>query len=624
MSAIFTVSDVIDAVAASPLGHERKCEITRDLRRLCKVQRPLDGDPSRVPAVPCKLRRILARFSPAEFECGRRRFQNIKSNIRAALGVAPQGKLLRKLPHHRLPVAWRAIVPNFPSKRKGEKAPHPLYWHLIKVKPLIVFAVEAGLGPEDIKPEHGPAFRIDFLERTVSRKPELDVRNALNAWNALRAALPNWSQVEMPVPQRERQWLDMTAFTPEFQAEVADYECYCRNPQPFLHLQRIRRPKRRRYSETSIAFQVRTLRQCASLAVKEGGIPVAEISSIRDLVSRERFKLIVDILERRHAERVRRACEEGGYEWEDERTRGDLTIAKTLRTIGCNWTGPGAPLSAFWNEQVERLETADVEIGGETLHMVVRKLGLSKKYQRRLEAFAEDNRAKLVELFRLPHQLFAELEKARKKTGVVTREMALLALAAAAMLILWRMPIRFGNLRTINLDRHIRINRTRDKTTIEFKSIKVGDVELTITLKGPYHKGFWLFVRNYRPVLLKGRESSWLFPSAEDPRKPIPHGSIARLLFGRQRGVVMTRVRVRMNPHFWRHLIGWIILSKDRSKISLVSAVLGHKNLETARRFYLEDDTKKAHDIIDAGMSEAIADAVAGSSLAQILEDVKF
>lgn len=621
-TSLFAVSDLIDAVSISPLLQERKREIVRDLKRLCQVLRPLDGDPSRVPALPRKLRRIMARLSQAEFGCGRRRYQNILSNIRVGIGLAPEGKMLRRVAHHQLPEAWQAVMPKIPAKEKGKK-PHPLYWHAVHVKPFIMFAVDAGLGPEELGPMHEPDFRAAILERTVNRKPERVVRDALNAWNVLRAALPTWPQVEMPVPKRERLWLDMGEFTPEFQAEVAEYERYCRDPKPFLHLKRIRSPKKGRYSEASIAFQLRTLRQCASLLVREGGVPVREIKSISHLVSRERFRLIVDILQRRHAARVERAYEEGGYEWEDERTQGDLTIARTLRTIGCNWCGPSKPLIAFWNEQVRRLESADVEIAGETLHMAVRKMGLSKKYQGRLVAFAED-RAKLVELLRLPHKLFQGLEKERARTGRVTRGMALLALAAAALLILWRMPVRFGNLRTINLDRHIRISRKRDKTTIEMKSVKVDDVELTITLKGPYHKGFWLFVRHYRPALLNGAESPWLFPSAEDASKPIPHGSLSRLLFDKEHGVVMKRIQARMNPHFWRHLIGWVIVAKDRSKLPLVSAVLGHKSLDTARRAYLEDDTKDAHDIIDTAMSEAIADAVAGSSLAKIFEEARF
>lgn len=622
-TAVFTVSDLIDAVAASAFRPARKREIVRDLKRLCSVLRPLDGDPSRVPALPRKLRRIMARLSQAEFGCGRRRYQNICSNIRVGIALAPDGKMLRRVAHHHLPEAWQAVMPEIPAKKKGEKATHSLYWHAIHVKPLIMFAVDAGLGPKELGPMHEPAFRAAILERTVNRKPERVVRDALNAWNALRAALPTWPQVEMPVEKREHLWLDMSEFTSEFQAEVAQYEHYCRDPKPFLHLKRIRRPKKGRYSETSIAFQLRALRQCASLLIKEGGIPVREIKSISHLVSRERFGLIVDILQRRHAARVKRAYEEGGYEWEDERTQGDLTIARTLHTIGCNWCGPSKPLIFFWNEQIRRLETADVEIAGETLHMAVRKMGLSKRYKRRLEAFADD-RTKLVELLQLPHWLFKEIEAERKRINGMTREMALLALAATALLILWRMPVRFGNLRTINLDQHIRISRNRERTTIEMKSVKVDDIELTITLNGSYHKGFWLFVRHYRPVLLDGVQSPWLFPSAEDPSKPIPHGSLARILFGKAQGVVMKRIQARMNPHFWRHLIGSVIVAQDRSKLPLVSAVLGHKRLDTARLAYLEDDTKDAHNIIDTAMSEAIADAVAGSSLAQVLEEARF
>lgn len=53
---------------------------------------------------------------------------------------------------------------------------------------------------------------------------------------------------------------------------------------------------------------------------------------------------------------------------------------------------------------------------------------------------------------------------------------------------------------------------------------------------------------------------------------------------------VHKRVGVRINPHLWRHLIGWIWLKEDPDKLPAVQKLLGHKSIETTIKYYADID----------------------------------
>ena len=84
-------------------------------------------------------------------------------------------------------------------------------------------------------------------------------------------------------------------------------------------------------------------------------------------------------------------------------------------------------------------------------------------------------------------------------------------------------------------------------------------------------------------ALLPGDDANpYLFPS---PRKAgQPHRS---LLMGVCREV-HKHVGIRINPHLYRHLIGWIWLRDEPSALPMVQRLLGHKSINTTMNYYAE------------------------------------
>ena len=168
--------------------------------------------------------------------------------------------------------------------------------------------------------------------------------------------------------------------------------------------------------------------------------------------------------------------------------------------------------------------------------------------------------------------------------------------ALAAHIMLTRAPRR-SNLAGLRLA----WIRWRDgHATIEIpapfvKSRKVQDPPLIIPLDVKVSKLLDQYLKSLRPKMLHPDDARnpYLFPSP-------PHAGKQRLggfydgLPDRLVDQVHERVGVRINPHLWRHLLGWIWLKEDPDKLPAVQKLLGHKSIETTIRYYAEIDESVA------------------------------
>jgi integrase len=100
-----------------------------------------------------------------------------------------------------------------------------------------------------------------------------------------------------------------------------------------------------------------------------------------------------------------------------------------------------------------------------------------------------------------------------------------------------------------------------------------------------------LYLEHYFPAALRFaglQDSDYLFPGRKSD-KPKSEKQMNRCFRKR-----MAKAGLDMTLHLGRHLAAKIILDEDEGLIEVVSRLLGHKSLETTRRFYLGTRTEKA------------------------------
>ncbi len=184
-------------------------------------------------------------------------------------------------------------------------------------------------------------------------------------------------------------------------------------------------------------------------------------------------------------------------------------------------------------------------------------------------------------------------------------------LALGAHIMLTRAPRR-SNLAGLRLE----WIRWRDGcATLEIpapfvKSRKRQDPPLIIPLDIKVSKLLDQYLKGLRPKMLHPDDdrNPYLFPSP-------PHAGKQRIggfydgLPDRLVDQVHERVGVRIHPHLWRHLLGWIWLKEDPDKLPAVQKLLGHKSIQTTIKYYADIDEsvvlKKWQEYLDGKKTSA-------------------
>ncbi|WP_297972585.1 tyrosine-type recombinase/integrase [uncultured Amaricoccus sp.] len=230
---------------------------------------------------------------------------------------------------------------------------------------------------------------------------------------------------------------------------------------------------------------------------------------------------------------------------------------------------------------------------------------LVKSFEPDFAGIAPRNRTKLQQLtaarvdrfLRMSGEIIAEVnrEVARRrrsataagpgKPGIDADLAALLEVAMAHDIMLARAP-RPGNLLAIDLAAHVR-RRADGGITIELPPEMVKTkVALAIPLGERQSEFCDSYVAKVRPALLTAENcgNTMLFPARRS------HDGSCSTLTKRLIDEVHRRVGIRIHPHLYRHIVGWIWLRKDPNALPAVQKLLGHKRLETTMKFYAELD----------------------------------
>ena len=194
--------------------------------------------------------------------------------------------------------------------------------------------------------------------------------------------------------------------------------------------------------------------------------------------------------------------------------------------------------------------------------------------------------------------------------AVFDRELAREVMTALAHAIMIKRGPRSANLIGIRLDW---IRWKENIATIVIPAVQVklrgkGDADLPIPLGASASKLLKSYLGAFREVaLLPGDDDNpFLFPG-QDMRNPRPGRPYSGILLRLTRRV-HSIVGVKIHPHLYRHLIGWIWLREDIDKLPQVMRLLGHKSLQTTLDHYAEIDETLAldgwQDRLDRGWTE--------------------
>jgi site-specific recombinase XerD len=122
------------------------------------------------------------------------------------------------------------------------------------------------------------------------------------------------------------------------------------------------------------------------------------------------------------------------------------------------------------------------------------------------------------------------------------------------------------------------------------KGRKAGNPDYVVRLGERASRLMRNYIEKIRPILLHAgdKENPYLFPRQEGGKFKInaPYRGILK----RVTRLVHQHVGVQINPHLYRHLVGWIWLKESMNNLPRVQRLLGHKSLKTTIEYYAELD----------------------------------
>lgn len=230
--------------------------------------------------------------------------------------------------------------------------------------------------------------------------------------------------------------------------------------------------------------------------------------------------------------------------------------------------------------------------------------GISRRNKDKLRQIIGEKQQRLLDLGEiLIDEINAELDrKVRKKRGAQRLEQVDAVLARDVMcvvasdILLARAP-RKANVTRARLSW---ISWRGDRATITVPNVEVkmrtsDDPDLPIPLGENESRRLRMYLDKVRPKALRKDDklNSFLFPaqgSSVDLNEPYV-GLMERLMRHTHR-----ITGIRMNPHLYRHFLGWLWLKDDPDRLPDVQRLLGHISLETTLEFYAEIDETFAID----------------------------
>ncbi len=523
---------LVPSLAASSQAHQN---MASGIRTLCRV---LDKRPAEIPIHTPTLRRLIAAASPGAVGLGAARWRNVRSDVGRAVRLSG---LSVDVAAEKVPLTddWEAVA---------LRAENPVQRSVLRR--FGRFCCSRQVAPEDADDDVLDQF-LDYLDlNQLSKTPERTVRDVIRFWNCIVAVGPPARFKPLRIRGTNRNYTLSWDQLPE--ALLEDARAFRkRSLDPsYLTDAVTHRPVR---PATAIQRD-RMLRRLASAEILAGVDP-DHLQSLAELVDPDHLKRGLQFFIERN----------GG-----QPNKQVFDMALLALVIARHW-------AALPDEQVTVIER-----WANKFH--VPQNGMTDKNREGLRQFADVDVIRA--LLTLPEQLIAKA----KRLLVCTRS-ALMVQKAVALALLTTAPLRLGNLRILDRQRHFRRAFSVDDPHYQLV-IPAAEVKNKVDLEFPIPPRIMdmieLYIATYQPLLTNGHPSTLLFPGRTGQAK---HDTALR---SNITDVVYKELGLRVNPHLFRHLCAFLFLKAHPGHYESVRQLLGHKNIQTTTNFYAGFETDEA------------------------------
>ena len=548
-----TLADVIALIRSdASLSKSRRTRAIRDIETACCW---FGMAPADVIAHPMNIRPRFMRLSPGGLGVSTKRIHNVRSSLKSALrrvGVI-DGRSF-KVP---LAPEWRALVEQVKDGYRRKK-----------VRCIASFGSAQGVAPDLIN----DAFNADLLAALQADRLHADPRivhqNAIRAWNAL-AGTAGWPARKLTQPMYGKVKSPKVPMHPNLAAAIEAFLVRNTTDDPFD----LSTPVETWKPSTVVTYR-RYLKRYFGLLVTLGRAP-GDLRSLSDLVPFERAKAALKLM----------------MDQNDGKSRiGASHIARLLSQV--------AREAIMQQPDMPADQKASLAADADSLRELADRLHkrdkvLGEKNRERLRPLRDE--ANLASLFLLPFVVAGEVEP----HPACTRRDALMMQWAVALMILTFCPLRITALCQLRIDRHLVWTRPdmKGELRLEFARRELkGDAPEVLPLPPECARLVRIYIDRFRPLLKPGR-SVFLFPGNSENK-----GKQRGVLSGQLQTLIFKRTGFDVNPHLYRHIVHLVVLTRFPGAYAMISRVLTHRSLATARKNYayfdVELSLKAYHDII--------------------------
>lgn len=579
-----TLNEISSKVMVAEMGNKKARDMEVAIRRYAEW---LSRDPSALFASELAVDAMI-RSAPLGAEAlgiARRTFTNIIGRVKAAIRLTNRSSLPSFTRKAAYSPEWRPIVQELDRLVEDGKL---TIFHRRGVAHLMGYANWRNIPPSDFDSTHlAELLRLHEVSGSAGRKAE----DGCRAWNAIvdSGASTLFPRHRLERPSRKRVVNpDWTTYPPSLRDDLYAYVTWLRqidsNSESSTYLPddvnaefgeatvSADRPKRKKaIGQKHAKLVVQVVRQTAGALFRKGVDP-SSIRSLADIATVEALRTSLHDIRKR-------LTDEGRFE-HDSGYR--YSAGQILWSIARDWVG--APF-----HEVEQMRQ-------DTQRVRAPHAGyMAPSRQRQLARF--DDPGTLKAWYDLPATLIERAEKARRR-GRITQSTIVDVQIALLMEFINVMPARPGNLCSMRIKgsrEHVNLLMPRTKGGKAFMQWRPEEVKNHEHLKaelGPEAlRILRLYLEHYWAAAAKfagAADSDYLLPGLRGKRSKT--GSHVNRVFKRR----VRSAGLDMTMHVGRHLSAKIILDADETMIEIVSRLLGHKNLETTRRFYVGCRTEGA------------------------------